>query len=231
MKTSLFFLTLCLFQSVTPLLGDTLHVFALSGLHLRMSAPDGAVISIIPYGAQLENYSYQPHARRDTIENLPGEWIKTAWQGQEGYVFDGFLSRLPAPALDVQSLDSYAERYFARIEGSGGKYRYRDHQVAFADAYFEGTDAGEGHGFSIEMTIEPGSFSATDMYLLMRALFRRYIDDVLRDYKDADHPQKKDLNYFQFVPKADSGSFDLGSIRIGYGQCFHGAYISFDYTD
>lgn len=92
-------------------LGDELNVLALKGLNLR-AAPNGQkVVQTIPYGGKVviaeqpnQNYPFE-------ADGIKGFWIKVqVGEKTTGYVFDGFLSFLPAPALDCGSFEAYAKK-------------------------------------------------------------------------------------------------------------------------
>ncbi|MBX2892550.1 MAG: hypothetical protein KF734_16605 [Saprospiraceae bacterium] len=93
---------------------DTLNVLALSGLQM-FDKPDGTVIANVPYGASVVAYGVRPGDGIDTIENIPGRITRVSWQGKEGYLFNGFLSQLPAPDTSVKNLTAYCERYFQKF--------------------------------------------------------------------------------------------------------------------
>lgn len=48
--------------------------------------------------------------RSDTYEQIGGQWVKVSYKSQTGYVFDGYLSKMPAPSLQDSSLWEYLER-------------------------------------------------------------------------------------------------------------------------
>lgn len=93
--------------------GDTLYVWASSGLTLR-SAPalNAGKMSLLPFGAVVVAQDYKHSARGDSIQVdafkplanrgsaknptylIRGSWLKIRVNGQEGYVFDGFLSAI-----------------------------------------------------------------------------------------------------------------------------------------
>lgn len=89
--------------------GDTLHCFAISGLKLR-DAPRGKVLTSIPLGGNVIVLDLQHADAHDTFENIAGNWIHVQYGNQNGYVFDGFLSKLPAPSLEDSSMIEYLKR-------------------------------------------------------------------------------------------------------------------------
>lgn len=83
-------------------MNDTLQVFHPEGLKLRESPGFMAPASItIHYGEKvivLKSYSGDAD-KAVTIDKIPGHWILVRFQENSGFVFDGYLSRLPIPAL------------------------------------------------------------------------------------------------------------------------------------
>jgi hypothetical protein len=76
-------------------------VFALSGLKLRLApALNAEVITVIDFGEAvtvlktLDDQLYTP----PEIEWTAGSWALVNYDGMTGYVYDGFISRLPFPS-------------------------------------------------------------------------------------------------------------------------------------
>lgn len=94
---------------------DTRYVVALSGLNVRSEAGTGTpVVAKLPYGSQVRSLGL---ARYDAIGGREGAWEKIQFGKQTGYVFNPYLSLLPAPPLDLMT-----ERNGARcadLEGMG----------------------------------------------------------------------------------------------------------------
>ncbi len=87
--------------------GSYLNVLA-SRLNIR-SKPSikGKVIGSVPYGARIKilhktKWAYQS-------EGIKGNWVRISTGNKIGYVFDGYLSPLPAPPKDCKSLKHYAD--------------------------------------------------------------------------------------------------------------------------
>jgi len=77
------------------------NVLAISGLKLRVTPElSGQLIKVIPFGESITVIEATNISQ--TIEWMQGEWLKVAYQGLEGYVFDGFISKLPVPNLDFE---------------------------------------------------------------------------------------------------------------------------------
>lgn len=83
--------------------GQELNVLAKSGLKLREAPIAGKTLSIIPYGAQVTVLnSSEFTCLEDQIEWTKGRWIEVSYEGQRGFVFDGFLSDFPLPELEFE---------------------------------------------------------------------------------------------------------------------------------
>lgn len=116
--------------------GDTLCVWAASGLTLRKSASlTAAKLAAIPYGTRLIalNYynghdveveavpGYMSYEQQNPPVMLGGGFAKVVFQGDTGFVFDGYLSKLPPPTRVVdkrytapagESFEDWAKRNF-----------------------------------------------------------------------------------------------------------------------
>ena len=105
---------------------ETLNVWAASGLNMRDKPEAKATkIATIPYGAKV---SVQPNIGLKIpfeVEEfkgfiVKGYWLLVKYGNTEGFVFDGFLSRLPAPSLtDNGRLEEYLNIKIGKI---GKKY-------------------------------------------------------------------------------------------------------------
>lgn len=83
---------------------QSLTVVAPSGLTLRQG-PDAnsPAIKIIPYGDQVTVRHDQPDTTfNQRISWVDGEWIVVEHEGEVGFIFDGYLSRLPLPSTDAE---------------------------------------------------------------------------------------------------------------------------------
>ncbi len=83
---------------------QSLTVVAPSGLTLRQ-APDAnsPAIKIVPYGDQVIVRHDQPDTTfNQRISWVDGEWIVVEHEGEVGFIFDGYLSKLPLPSTDAE---------------------------------------------------------------------------------------------------------------------------------
>ena len=133
--------------------GDTLFVLAKSGLDLRTTPNSkGDVISTLPYGSKitvLEDTSY----RQDVVTEFKssegkltfkGNWIKVSHAQQSGYIFDGYLSRLP-PRIDNESFRKYAQRVFGISKVLRDESTDDGHYQLYIVAYMNGALIEEQH--------------------------------------------------------------------------------------
>jgi hypothetical protein len=167
---------------------ESLNVLTLSGIKLR-DKPGGAVIQSIPYAAKVITLEAKSNNFPVAVEGIHGSWVKVNFNGKIGYVFDGFLSRLPAPSLTDANLRAYVKREFKLLsedlplsyltnsdlgasgstvlflEWSGEKCAYENH------FYYEGG----GENLSI-----PG-VSIEEAYLLVRIIERDAYENALKE--------------------------------------------------
>jgi hypothetical protein len=90
--------------------GETLNVWATSGLNMR-DKPDAKAAKLvsIPYGAKVvvqPNIGVKIPFEVEEFKGfiVKGYWLLVKYGDKEGFVFDGFLSRLPAPIPTEQDL-------------------------------------------------------------------------------------------------------------------------------
>ncbi|MBV6439490.1 MAG: SH3 domain-containing protein [Haliscomenobacteraceae bacterium CHB4] len=134
--------------------GDTLYVWAVSGLTLRKEASlKSAKLATIPYGTLVvaQNYPYDDKVEVEAVPAhssdgqkspavmLEGSFVKVIFQGDTGYVFDGYLSRLPVlkPVKasndwpDFEDFDVWAKRNFRlAAEQKSGVAEYGSYHTA-----------------------------------------------------------------------------------------------------
>ena len=101
---------------------ETLNVWATSGLNMR-DKPDAKAtkLAAIPYGAKVvvqPNIGVKIPFEVEEFKGftVKGLWLLVKYGDKEGFVFDGFLSRLPAPNNDgKESLDNYLNKKIGKI--------------------------------------------------------------------------------------------------------------------
>ncbi len=181
--------------------GDTLNCLAVSGLKIRSQPGGTTVIGKVPYGDRVI-ISPKPWGVPETnlgyvVEGISGNWVKINYGAMCGFVFDGFLGKLPAPSLQHHSLKDYAEASFSR-SGKKHTYHHTDEENPEADTLeffvykgnfiiFEERFGYES--YSVALTIE--STSAEECYLIARTIFKSDVDTVINSVKN--HPDKYNI--------------------------------------
>lgn len=167
--------------------GDELFVHAGSGLILRKT-PDakGERILTLAHGDAVKvlktDFKKKPHS---VVEfkgfTIKGFWVKVSTAGgKEGYVFDGYLSKLRAPVAIVDDSNSgystvelyllaQSEKKGERIELPKGETRYERYKQLFKNGSEAEVDYGEG-GSSQKITFQKG-ISLEEGYLIGKALW------------------------------------------------------------
>jgi hypothetical protein len=175
MKNVFFIFSFCFLISAQPIfaigpyaVGDQLTVHAASGLILRQTAaPTGTKIKTIDYGTLVtvlaENFKKTPYSVAFFSGfTVKGFWVKVRTpEGQEGFVFDGYLSKFKTPGSlpngdDPNAADNDAgtiqERYLMmhsarkgkRIDLPKGPGRYEQYRVLFVNGAELEVNTGEG---------------------------------------------------------------------------------------
>ncbi|MCU0848616.1 MAG: SH3 domain-containing protein [Spirochaetes bacterium] len=140
---------------------STVYVFSVSGINLREEpSTTSKVLELVPYGTKLT--VLETINKPQEVDNFKGSFAKVTYRGKTGYLFDGFLSSLPAPDLKKQgNLDSYAAKYLGKgKKKSGTVTAYPDnivHEIIQAEGYY-------GHKLSV-----PG-IRLSEGFLLLRAI-------------------------------------------------------------
>lgn len=116
--------------------GETLNVWAASGLNMR-DKPDAkaAKVSTIPYGAKVfvqPNIGLKIPFEVEEFKGfmVKGYWLLVKYGNTEGFVFDGFLSRLPAPKPREQDIgiEIYLDTQIGRV---GNEYEIKVQNLDF----------------------------------------------------------------------------------------------------
>jgi hypothetical protein len=104
---------------------ETLNVWASKGMNMR-DKPDAKAtkVATIPYGVKVivqPNIGIKAPFEVEEIKGLvvKGYWLLVKYENTEGFVFDGYLSRLPAPIPTEQDLS--IETYLNVQIGKVGK--------------------------------------------------------------------------------------------------------------
>ena len=215
--------------------GQQLNVLAISGMNLR-DAPKGNVLQKIPYGSRIKTLQAKSTTNPETIEGIQGNWVKVEYNGATGFVFDGFLSTLPAPELNSESLYKYASVNFRSIStrlpvaflyyGDGMEEKTtqifsnsRDTIVYLSESYHEG----------FKETVSIPNISMEEAYLIIRACFSKLYAETLSDLTNGDFPsdnyQPKALKGYllngnEFHTEESGEEYDYYFCPLGFGCAY-----------
>jgi len=99
-----------------------------SKLNMRVEPALGTdLVTSIPYGSQVTIAQDQGTAVPLTSEGMPGQWVAVEFSGLRGFVFDAYLSPLPAPPQGSRGLADYANAVLDKTgtgKDSGGLATY-----------------------------------------------------------------------------------------------------------
>jgi hypothetical protein len=169
--------------------GEQLNVWNKEGLPLKQQpGVSGKNLLVIPYGQSVTLINDAKPSLPGTIKinfyggiyKLKGNWVKVAYKGKQGYVFDGYLSKMPPlikPKYNLfESEQDYLKRNYgiARVKHIKGKDDLQKNTIYYKNG-----------NVSIE-TIFDGCF---DIELYLKNI--TYQDAVLllqATYSDADIP-------------------------------------------
>ena len=150
--------------------GDQLHVLAPSGLRIRTAPQNGEKTELIPYSGKIEGFS--------------GKWIKVCYKFYKGYVFDGFLSHVPAPFLGKGNFAQYLQKRWQAItpkidssvviEGMDLFFTRQSFQYYSRKAYLSEDYNPDDESFSLIID----NISKEETYLLLNAFFKYMITDT-----------------------------------------------------
>jgi len=152
---------------------------AFSGLKIR-SAPNlnGQVLTVIPFGERVEVIGKSSIEER--IEWMSGNWIKVNYQGIEGYVFDGFVSKLPVPSFNFELTSDDSEVIYPLI--SWTQYRFEENQKSdtlirnnteVITQYYNGNVSlkREESQYHFKATLKMEHVEISEAYNLIRSMF------------------------------------------------------------
>ncbi len=222
---TLLLLTCFPLQAQEYLNGDTLYVWAKSGLNLR-SAPsiEAAVIQTIPYGQPVEVIT-----RGDILDKqyrvkiidavkfndemqpdytLQGYWAEVNYAGKTGYVFDGFLSRYkPFKKVDERPyviFFNFEEYGVLQVLEERGKdnpdYSFR--RVVYNDGVIEEYGLSIGGGGS-KYIIPGGRLKDGLLMFMIASKFEQYYKDHSEGSRPRLISKSEDMMLFHF---GDSGN-------------------------
>jgi hypothetical protein len=189
--------------------GEQVNVWAVDGLALRQEVgKSGKLITTIPYGQRVTVLSsdevklpanIKMHKWEGSI-TLKGRWIKVLYKGKQGFVFDGYLSKMPPFFKGKHTAFETEEEYFKRNYGV-----LSEKKIAGKEG-FEKTTASYKNGAVKIVTFFDGCFD-TEIYLKSITYQEGFLfEEVL--LKDADAVNDLKINKIK-----------NGVVKISYYSC------------
>ncbi|AYB34182.1 SH3 domain-containing protein [Chryseolinea soli] len=214
-------------------IGDTLYVWANDGLLMRkepkfespslMKLDYGTAIVVMErtgVGAEFVVARAMKHNQRSLPGiSIFGGFVKIHYKGMEGFIFDGFLSRL-APLHDQESLDDYFGRVFGQlqtIDRSKPDSEYRFKRIFYKTGIVSEFEGGPENWFT-HLYFIPG-ISLKEAYLLINkatGFERNYKRQISEGSTYFDQRPEK------FAPDEIVIGYELGqqTIRVDHGHVF-----------
>lgn len=132
---ALLLLGLALSSFRTVLFEDTttFYVLAPSGLNLRKDVdPNSAKLDLIPLGGKVTLLTAST-AKNLTVDQLSGGMAKVKYGDKTGFVFDGYLSRFPAPKQSINTPGGYTlENYVEKLrENPDASIIHEEHSMDY----------------------------------------------------------------------------------------------------
>ncbi|MEM7106526.1 MAG: SH3 domain-containing protein [Bacteroidota bacterium] len=110
------------------------YVFAYRGLNMRETAdPRSTILQVVPFGAKVE-ITEHPSRRDMFVDGYAGGMARVTVDGQEGYMFDGYLCRFPTPEKEMVPKD-----YVEHIKKAGSIAIYH-HERLDDGGYIQNTE-------------------------------------------------------------------------------------------
>ncbi|NPV02423.1 MAG: SH3 domain-containing protein [Brevinematales bacterium] len=99
-------------EQVTQGSTKMLFIYAQSGLNMRKTPSlEGEKLTKIPYGAAVEILEEKSAPVTMTYEGLKGKWVYVKYGADKGYVFEGFMGRLPVPQPGIGFADYFSKNF------------------------------------------------------------------------------------------------------------------------
>lgn len=172
-----FYLQTSALEPHTP--GSSLYVTAQSGLHMRTN-PDVLAnsLKIVPHGEQVLVIADSSTIQSQKIDWVAGQWLLVEHEGDRGYIFDGFLSRLNVPTYEwekcqldmdlIYPLENWAEvnHFLDRTDTSAGTFITK-----VSDHYTDGSKLvkiNSGNIYKIELYLS--DIRVMDAYHLLQSM-------------------------------------------------------------
>jgi hypothetical protein len=196
--------------------GDKLYVYSRDGLSFREQAdPKGKLILVAAYGDAVEVLDDNLPRVSFTSNNIPGAWAKVRHADKDGYMFNGFLSRLkPMPVTSpdklIDAFRDYLKNQFKLVnemKTSPDPIYSQYYKMEFANGVTHEHKIYEG-GASIITRFPIQSFTFREAYLLARIAYPEFFGSKKCDYS-ADHMECELDEYHSLTLKKDADFFIL----------------------
>lgn len=190
---------------------ETLRVFAREGLILRdKPAITGKRLAVIPFGIEVEITKVE-EATPLSVNGISGSYVKVEYRGRSGFIFNGFLSRMPLPPANISSVEEYFEKVFGpgkkvllKVNPEDSETRKEQISLLRGIEIFRTIYLG-GAYTTIEM---PADYEIREIFLLFVA-----IEDVFKTARfDENNPDYYECRVYPGDPKGKTGTEFLMSI-------------------
>ncbi len=226
--------------------GDTLHVWATSGLNMREGpGTDFPKMKKLEYGDQVEiidQYLFSTPLSISIVKKskkadefvLKGFWVRVKIGSQEGYVFDGYLSRIPVMKFKqnakgekyIEEFITYADREFGiktHEDIDSSKFPMQEkflfqNEMEWIASFYECSS----------ITINLGFISFNEAYLFFNHLgkFEHILKNIIPKYPNDSYKielKKGKNNKHSIYCSYEGGGISLkwedGNYIIEYGNC------------
>ncbi|MEL6133870.1 MAG: SH3 domain-containing protein [Bacteroidota bacterium] len=165
-----------------------------SGLRMRNAPQTGGTVTTIPYGAKVtiqlvpSPEAYEQYGQN--VDGLFGIWPKVSYDGQTGYVFDGFLSRFPAPSLQNTDPYQYLLKHFTMMSRPVERKKFFPEELPqWVIDTLQIFQSGEcvivyeslhGEWAGVSSVLDIRGMTMQEAYLLTRILYRKKIQTTLK---------------------------------------------------
>lgn len=189
--------------------GEQLFVVAQSGLSLRTQpGSQNELIAIIPYGKVVQILQPDSVLLQENINWVSGQWIPVHYNGNIGYVFDGYLSPLTLPKYSFEKTQSNLD-FIYPLESWVGVHLHAlgDQDTVTTDYYDQVTQVYESGDYMTRMNA--GNLYKVKLNLKHVRIMDAYhlLKSMLSDQNEINEFEKSSL----FL--ADEGN-DLHRIKI-----------------
>ena len=204
-----FYLQTSALEPHTP--GSALYVTAQSGLHMRTS-PDVMAnsLKIVPHGEQVFVTEDTASIQSQKIDWVAGQWLLVEHDGDTGYIFDGFLSRLNVPTYEwekcqldmdlIYPLENWAEvnHFVDKTDTSVGTFITK-----VSELYTDGSKL---------VKINSGNIYKIELYLTDIRVMDAY--HLLQSMLDGKPSIRTFQNQSVFIEAADSSELQRVKIKL-----------------